>query len=203
MREELCRKIALGSLVQGHFHNLKGILQNIFIEFYPLLKAQNSFPEPLYQKVKKIYQLFSELNRYLSTAIEDVKREEEGPWNLRELIEDEIRFYRGDFNFKHKVKVEIIEEEECLLKIPWFLIRGLMCEIGQKLFLELEEEELKIVLRSEEINFYWITFLKEEKVLALKLTLDIYQNIVSSVVHPTSLKLVFKENYVWKKNCCG
>lgn len=189
----ICRKLALGSLLQGHFHNLKGLLQNIFIEFYPLLKSETLIPRELYQKIEKIYFLLNELNTYLSVATEDVKKEDEGPWNIKHLLEEEILFWKADLNFKHKVKVEILEEETCLVKIPWFLIKGMMCSLGQNLLLNLKDDTLKIVINSKEIIFHWKTHLEEEKILILKSILEFYQTFIDFLVQPTNLKLVFKD----------
>ena len=59
--------------------------------------------------------------------------------------------------FKHKIKKEIIEENRVLVKCPYNLLKGLFCNIGQELFLNLKEgTNLKIFIKKDKkVEFIW------------------------------------------------
>ena len=47
MKEEFCRKLAFGGLIQGYFHNLRGTLHGIYLNLQLLIE---SVFEELYNK---------------------------------------------------------------------------------------------------------------------------------------------------------
>lgn len=154
----LCKRIALGGLLQGYFHNLRGILQGVFLELQLILiKKDHNLDREVYERVNKALNLLQKLQNQIDTAFEDIHNEKTGPWDLKEVIEKEILFWEAFLPFKHKVKKEIVEEEKVLVEIPYNLLKGLFCNICQEVFLNLEEGTcLKIFIKKDKrVEFLW------------------------------------------------
>ena len=158
MKEDFCKRIALGGLLQGYFHNLRGSLQGISLELQILLMKRdpNCTPE-VYERINKAFALLQKLQNQIDTAFDDIYNENTGPWDLKKFIEKEILFWESFLVFKHKIKKEIIEENRVLVKCPYNLLKGLFCNIGQELFLNLKEgTNLKIFIKKDKkVEFIW------------------------------------------------
>ncbi|PMP69187.1 MAG: hypothetical protein C0190_00435 [Thermodesulfobacterium geofontis] len=154
----LCRRVALGGLLQGYFHNLRGTLQGIFLELQLIFIKKNlNLDKEVHERINKALNLLQKLQNQIDTAFEEIYNEKTGPWDLKEIIEKEILFWEAFMPFKHKVKKEIIEEEKVLVEIPYNLLRGIFCNVCQEVFLNLKENtNLKIVIkRDKKVEFLW------------------------------------------------
>jgi len=159
-----CKRIALGGLLQGYFHNLRGTLQGISLELQLILmKKDFNLDKEIYERVNKALNLLQKLQNQINTAFDEIYNEKTGPWDLREIIEKEILFWEAFMPFKHKVKKEIFEEEKVLIEIPYNLLKGLFCNICQEIFLNLKENtNLKIFIKkNKKIEFLWDKDLNE------------------------------------------
>jgi len=153
-----CKRIALGGLLQGYFHNLRGTLQGIFLELQLILMKKNSdLDKEIYERINKALNLLQKLQNQIDTAFDEIYNEKTGPWDLKEFIEKEILFWEAFMPFKHKVKKEIFEEEKVLIEIPYNLLKGLFCNICQEIFLNLKENtNLKIFIKkNKRVEFLW------------------------------------------------
>lgn len=153
-----CKRIALGGLLQGYFHNLRGTLHGISLELQLILmKKEPDLDQEIYERVNKALTLLQKLQNQIDTAFDEIYNEKTGPWDLREIIEKEILFWEAFMSFKHKVKKEIFEEEKVLIEIPYNLLRGLFCNICQEIFLNLKENtNLKIFIKkNKRVEFSW------------------------------------------------
>lgn len=158
MKEDFCKRIALGGLLQGYFHNLRGSLQGISLELQILLMKRdpNCTPE-VYERINKAFSLLQKLQNQIDTAFDDIYNENTGPWDLKKFVEKEILFWESFLFFKYKIKKEIIEENKVLVKCPFNLLKSLFCNIGQELFLNLKEgTTLKIFIKKDKkVEFMW------------------------------------------------
>jgi hypothetical protein len=153
-----CKRIALGGLLQGYFHNLRGTLQGIFLELQLILMKKNSdLDKEIYERINKALNLLQKLQNQIDTAFDEIYNEKTGPWDLKEFIEKEILFWEAFMPFKHKVKKEIFEEEKVLIEIPYNLLKGLFCNICQEIFLNLKENtNLKIFIKkNKRVEILW------------------------------------------------
>lgn len=161
MREDIsfCKRIALGGLLQGYFHNIRGTLQGIFLELQLILmKAQkdSDVNQEIQDRINKTISLLQKLQNQIDTALDDIYNENKGPWDLRDIIEKEILFWEAFMPFKHKVKKEIIEEEKCFVEVPYNLLMALFCNFCKEIFLNLKEgTELKIFIKNKKVDFTW------------------------------------------------
>uniref|UniRef100_A0A7V4JPS6 Histidine kinase n=1 Tax=Thermodesulfobacterium geofontis TaxID=1295609 RepID=A0A7V4JPS6_9BACT len=153
-----CKRIALGGLLQGYFHNLRGTLQGISLELQLILmKKDLDLNKEIYERVNKALNLLQKLQNQINTAFDEIYNEKTGPWDLKEIIEKEILFWEAFMPFKHKVKKEIFEEEKVLIEVPYNLLKGLFCNICQEIFLNLKENtHLKIFIKkNKRVEFLW------------------------------------------------
>jgi hypothetical protein len=153
-----CKRIALGGLLQGYFHNLRGTLQGIFLELQLILMKKNSdLDKEIYERINKTLNLLQKLQNQIDTAFDEIYNEKTGPWDLKEFIEKEILFWEAFLPFKHKVKKEVFEEDKVFIEIPYNLLKGLFCNICQEIFLNLKENtNLKIFIKkNKRVEFLW------------------------------------------------
>jgi len=153
-----CKRIALGGLLQGYFHNLRGTLQGIFLELQLILMKKNSnLDKEIYGRINKTLNLLQKLQNQIDTAFDEIYNEKTGPWDLKEFIEKEILFWEAFLPFKHKVKKEVFEEDKVFIEIPYNLLKGLFCNICQEIFLNLKENtNLKIFIKkNKRVEFIW------------------------------------------------
>jgi hypothetical protein len=160
MKEDFnfCKRIALGGLLQGYFHNLRGTLQGIFLELQLILMKKNSnLDKEIYERINKTLNLLQKLQNQIDTAFDEIYNEKTGPWDLKEFIEKEILFWEAFLPFKHKVKKEVFEEDKVFIEIPYNLLKGLFCNICQEIFLNLKENtNLKIFIKkNKRVEFIW------------------------------------------------
>jgi len=153
-----CKRIALGGLLQGYFHNLRGTLQGIFLELQLILMKKNSdLDKEIYERINKTLNLLQKLQNQIDTAFDEIYNEKTGPWDLKEFIEKEILFWEAFLPFKHKVKKVVFEEDKVFIEIPYNLLKGLFCNICQEIFLNLKENtNLKIFIKkNKRVEFLW------------------------------------------------
>ncbi len=194
MKDTLCKRTALGGLLQGYFHNLRGTLQSLSLELQMLLiKKKADWDQEIYERINKALLILQKLQNQIDTAFDEVYNENPGPWNLKNIIEKEILFWEAFLEFKHKVKKEIIEEEKVLIEIPYNLLRGLFCNIAQELFLNLKENaKLKIFIKKDKkIEFLWNENLNEKVYSTLKKLAEIFLPIAKIQVNSQSLSIQF------------
>ena len=194
MKDTLCKRTALGGLLQGYFHNLRGTLQSLSLELQMLLiKKKADCDQEIYERINKALLILQKLQNQIDTAFDEVYNENPGPWNLKNIIEKEILFWEAFLEFKHKVKKEIIEEEKVLIEIPYNLLRGLFCNIAQELFLNLKENaKLKIFIKKDKkIEFLWNENLNEKVYSTLKKLAEIFLPIAKIQVNSQSLSIQF------------
>ncbi len=135
MDERLCRTLALGSLVRGYFHNLKGTLQNLSLQLQLLsMKREQFLSSQAQTHVEKALAFMQRLQDQLEVALGDINNEDRGPWDLREIMEKELLFWEANLFFKHKVKKELQELQKVILSIPLNELKGILCLLGEKLY---------------------------------------------------------------------
>ncbi len=194
MKDILCRRIALGGMLQGYFHNLRGILQGLFLELQVLLMKKNLNYEPeVYERINKVISILQKLQNQIDTAFDEIYNDNLGPWDLKNVIEKEILFWEAFLTFKHKVKKEIIEEEKVLMEIPYNLLRGFFCNIGQELFLNLKENtELKIFIKKgKKVEILWNKDLNEKIYLTLEKLAEKFFSLAKIQIKAQSLEIQF------------
>jgi hypothetical protein len=153
-----CKRIALGGLLQGYFHNLRGTLQGISLELQLILmKKESDLDKEIYERINKALNLLQKFQNQIDIAFDEIYNEKTGPWDLKEFIEKEILFWEAFMPFKHKVKKEVFEEEKVFIEIPYNLLKGLFCNICQEIFLNLKENtNLKIFIKkNKKVEFLW------------------------------------------------
>ncbi len=152
---DFCRKLALGSLLQGHFHNLRGIVQKLSLRVETLLYTA---PEDIKKDLQALLNTVFSLENYIESAISSVINDNPGPWNLKQLLSQELTFWQGDLNFKHNIKKELVAKEEVWVSAPYFLVRGILCWICQELIPRLKKGDvLRIEIKNGGVNFSWQT----------------------------------------------
>ncbi len=140
MNREVCRTLALGSLLRGYFHNLKGTLQSLSLQAQLLYMKKDLLVSPqAHPNLEKMLQLLEKLQKQIDVALDEVNNEETGPWDLKELMERELLFWEANLFFKHKVKKEIKEIEKVLLSLSLNEIRGLLCLVEERLYPSIKE----------------------------------------------------------------
>ncbi len=85
---------------------------------------------------KQVFQLVD----LLSAAEEDLHRKDQGPWDLREVIEKELTFWRGELDFKHKVEKKIDLPENFAIKMPYNRLRAGFCAVFFGIVFDLAEK---------------------------------------------------------------
>ena len=199
MKKELnlCRKIALGSLIQGYFHNLRGTVQAISLELQMLLlkKDPNSSPE-VYQRINKAFSLLEKLQSQLETAFEEIFREKKGSWNLKKFLEKEILFWEANLDFKHKVKKEIIAEKDLNVEGSYNFLKGIFCLIFQELVYGLKEETYLKIFIKDKVEFVWDKEIEKKALERLKILAESLKDQVEIKVDKNKLQICLK-------NFCG
>ncbi|MCD6489873.1 MAG: hypothetical protein J7K20_04005 [Thermodesulfobacterium sp.] len=189
-----CRRIALGGLLQGYFHNLRGTIQGISLELQMLLMKKENCENPeAYEKVNKAFTLLQKLQNQIDTAFDDIYNEKTGPWDLKKFVEKEILFWEAFLPFKHKVKKEIIEEEKVFVELPYNLLRGLFCNLCQELFLNLKENTtLKIFIKKDKrVEFFWDKEIDSSVYENVKKLAQIFKKLANIVVDKGFLSIQF------------
>jgi len=160
MDRDFCRKAILGAFVQGYFHNLRGSLQGVYLPIQRIMLNPSKY---LTQEGLAIFQkiVFSldKHNNQLNIALGELTCEEEGPWDLYEVMQKEMLFWEADLRFKHKVSKQIIESSKAMVKIPYNILLGILCLVESELYQALKDgEELTITVSSEPnpcLTFSW------------------------------------------------
>lgn len=152
MDKELCRTLALGSLMRGYFHNLKGTLQSLSLQLQILYMKKDLLVSPQgHPNIEKALQFLQKLQNQIEVALEDLSNNEEGPWDLKEIMEKELLFWEANLFFKHKVTKEILEEKKVFIQCPLNELRGTLCLIEEALYPALKEgDHLRIILTQED-----------------------------------------------------
>jgi len=108
---------------------------------------------------QKMMSSLDKLNNQLNIALADLTCEDEGPWDLFEVMHKEMLFWEADLRFKHKIKKEVIEKSKATVKLPYNILLGILCLVEAELYHALNEgSELKIAISSEPnpcVTFSW------------------------------------------------
>lgn len=196
MNKELCKTLALGSLIRGYFHNLKGTLQSLSLQAQVLYRKKDFLISPqAHPNMEKIIQLLEKLQNQIDVALEEVSNDNAGPWDLKDIIEREILFWEANLFFKHKVKKEIKEIEKVMLFFPLNEIRGILCLIEEKLYPLLKEgSTLQILIGALPNGLIFETDLPlEEETISTFFELKTYTEPLASLeVSPSRISLQFK-----------
>lgn len=194
--KELCRTLALGSLVRGYFHNLRGTLQGLSFQIQILyMKKETLLCPSAHPNIEKALQLLQKLQNQLESALEDLENDNTGPWNLKEIMERELLFWEANLFFKHKVKKEIFEEKEVLLTLPLNELKGLLCLLEERLYpLCKEGSTLKIIIGEEgkkTLTFEFSEALDEENLKKLEKLSPYFSPYANLKVSPSRIELEF------------
>jgi len=128
MDKDFCRKAILGAFVQGYFHNLRGSLQGVYLPLQRIMLNPSKYlTEEGLALFQKMMSSLDKLNNQLNIALADLICEDEGPWDLFEVMQKEMLFWEADLRFKHKIKKEVIEKSKTTVKLPYNLLLGLLC----------------------------------------------------------------------------
>ena len=151
MDRDFCRKAILGAFVQGYFHNLRGSLQSLSLPLQRLMLNPSKYlTEEGLTLFQKMLSALDKLNNQLNVALADLTKEDEGPWDLFEVMQKEMLFWEADLRFKHKIKKEVLEKSKAMVKLPYNILLGILCLVEAELYQALNEgSELKIVISSE------------------------------------------------------
>lgn len=196
MEKDLCRRIALGGLIQGCFHNLNGNLQTLSFHLQ-FLRFKKGFlaSEEISNHIEKAFLTLQKIQKQVKATIEKIIEEKEGPWDLKEILEEEIIFWENFLPFKHKVNKKIeIHEKKVEVRMPLNLLKGILCNIAYEVFPSLEEGNLIFLLKSKPFPQVVISFdkkLKEEVIHKLKILSKIFENLVELKIDETEISLSF------------
>ncbi len=149
MNKDFCKRLALGGLIQGCFHNLNGNLQTLSFHLQLLyLKKAFISSEEISSHIDKAFLILQKIQKQVKGVLDRIKEEREGPWDLKEVLEEELLFWENFLPFKHKVNKEIkLLKSDLKVKIPLNLLRGILCNIAYEIFPSLKEEtNLKFLL---------------------------------------------------------
>jgi hypothetical protein len=160
MDKDFCRKAILGAFVQGYFHNLRGSLQGVYLPLQRIMLNPSKYlTEEGLALFQKMMSSLDKLNNQLNIALADLTCEDEGPWDLFEVMQKEMLFWEADLRFKHKIKKEVIEKSKATVKLPYNILLGILCLVEAELYQALNEgSELKIAISSEPnpcVTFSW------------------------------------------------
>jgi len=197
IEKELCRTLALGSLVRGYFHNLRGTLQNLSFQLQLLYLKKETYLSPQAQPyLEKAIQFLQKLENQLNVALEDLQNEDPGPWDLKEIIEKELLFWEANLFFKHKVKKELLEKGKVFINLPLRELKGLLCLLEERLYpLYKEGSSLKILLGEEgrpNLIFETDSPLSEEELSLIKALSPYFEPYALLRVSPERIELEFK-----------
>lgn len=196
MHKEICKTLALGSLIRGYFHNLKGTLQSLSLQTQILYMKKDLLISPqAHPTLEKIIQLLEKLQKQIDVALDEASNEDQGPWDLKDIMERELLFWEANLSFKHKVKKEIIEAEKTHLSYPLNEIRGILCFLEEKLYPSLKEgSELRIVVGNPSFGLsFEITPPLEEETLSPFHNLKEYIDALADLeITPSKISLQFK-----------
>lgn len=194
--KELCRTLALGSLVRGYFHNLRGTLHALSLQLQILhMKKETLLSPSAHPNIEKAIQLLLKIQNQLESALEDLENANPGPWNLKEIMEKELLFWEANLFFKHKVKKEISENKEVFLTLPLNELKGLLCLLEERLYsLCKEGSTLKIIIGEEggkTLTFEFSEALDEENLKKLEKLSPYLSPWATLKVSPSKIKLDF------------
>lgn len=196
MNKELCKTLALGSLIRGYFHNLKGTLQSLSLQVQLLYMKKDLLMTPqAHPTLEKIIQLLEKLQKQIEVALDEASKEDLGPWDLKEIMERELLFWEANLFFKHKVKKELIEVHKTLLSLPFNEIRGILCFIEERLYPALKEESILNIVVGE--PSYGLTFevtppLEEETLTTFYSLKSFIEPIADLEITPSKISIRFK-----------
>lgn len=199
IEKELCRTLALGSLVRGYFHNLRGTLQNLSFQLQLLYLKKETYLSPQARPyLEKALEFLQKLENQLNVALEDLQNENPGPWDLKEIMEKELLFWEANLFFKHKVKKEVLEKNKVLINLPLRELKGLLCLLEERLYsLYKEGSSLKIILGEEgrpNLIFETDSPLSEEELSQIKSLSPYFEPYALLRVSPERIELEFKNS---------
>ncbi len=192
--KELCRTLALGSLMRGYFHNLRGTLQNLSLHLQMLYLKKEKFLDPQgFSYLEKAWASLEKRSKQIDLAVEDLNNSSLGPWDLKEIMEEELLFWSANPYFKHKVNKELEEKEKTLVSSPLNELKGFLCLLQEILYSSLKENSfLKIFIGDKPKT---LTFLieppLEEKSLQRLFQLKSYFSLGKLELTPPRIDLIF------------
>ncbi len=194
--KELCRTLALGSLVRGYFHNLRGTLQGLSFQLQILYMKKETLLSPsAHPNIEKAVQLLQKLQNQLESALEDLENDNTGPWNLKEIMEKELLFWEANLFFKHKVKKEIFEEKEVLIGLSLNTLKGLLCLLEERLYPFCKEgSTLRIIIGKEgkkALTFEFSEALDEENLKRIEKLSPYFSPYATLKVSPLKIEIEF------------
>lgn len=196
MDEKLCRTLALGSLVRGYFHNLRGTIQNLSLQLQLLhMKRDQLLAPPAQGFVEKALTFLQRLQDQIEIALADINNEDTGPWDLREIMEKELIFWEANLFFKHKVKKELLEKRKVLLELPLNELRGVLCLLGEHLYSAFKEgAQVRILIGEPErgLTFETDLSLEEGSLAQLSSLIPHFTPYAELSVSPERITLLFK-----------
>ncbi|MCS7278915.1 MAG: hypothetical protein NZ530_02510 [Thermodesulfobacteriaceae bacterium] len=197
MEKDFCRRIALGGLIQGCFHNLNSTLQTLSFHLQFLKFKRGFLPsEEISDHIEKAFLILQKIQKQVKVALDRVREDGEGPWNLKEILEEELIFWENFLPFKHKVNKTIkVLGDKVEVKFPLNLLRGILCNIGFELFPYFEEEtNLNFLLKNDpypQIIFSFDKVLKKETLEKLKRLSEFFKNWINLKVEDTLIRIEF------------
>jgi len=191
LKPDECRSLALGELVKGYFHNIRGILQNLVLRVETILYS-SKYPKEFKEDLCEVLNFATILNEYLDAALNDITDDSRGPWNLKKLLLQELLFWQSNLYFKHKVKKTVSAEGDLWVEAPISLLKGIFCLIGKELFSALPEgTNLKMCLKDGEVSFHWDKDVDQSVVESLKV-LNSFRELEEVRISSRELRIRFK-----------
>ncbi len=160
------------------------------------MKKDTLLSPSAHSNIEKAMQLLQKLQNQLEVALEDLNNTNQGPWNLREIMEKELLFWEANLFFKHKIKKEIYEEREVLITLPLNELKGMLCLLEEKLYFSLKEGTyLRIIIGEggkRALTFEMNEPLEEEILQKLANLSGYLQPYASLSLSSTKVELKFK-----------
>jgi len=137
---DLCQKILIGSFVEGYFHNLRGLLQNLSLHLQKILLQQTEkCPPGILEEVKKAFETLEKLGLHIHLLFEELEEESPGPWELKKIVEEQLLLWNCCLKFKHSIKKEIDIPDNIKVNLPLKLLKGCLCFLFLEVFSKIEK----------------------------------------------------------------
>ncbi len=152
---DLCQKILIGSFVEGYFHNLRGLLQNLSLHLQKILfQEADKCPPGILNDIKSAFATFEKLSLQINLLFEELEADDQGPWNLKKIVEEQMIIWNSCLNFKHFIKKEISIPENIKISMPLKTLKGFLCFLFLEIFSKIEKGgTLKITANFEKFPY--------------------------------------------------
>jgi len=186
---EICKKFLLGAYVEGHFHNIRGYIQRLSL-LSEAIFYDGRLPEELRPRVKELIISITSFYNYIEAFFSEINLSNVEPCNLAKVLKEELAFWNGNLNFKHKVKTEINVTSEPVLETSNVLLRGCLCLVAQVIFYFVKEGKLQISVNDDGIFFQPEVEIEPRKAYKL---LEPCKALFEIKVEPHELALLIKK----------